>query len=346
MDRICRSLTSAGHDVVLVGRERPHSLALPDRPYRQHRIKCKHEVGKAFYLEYNWRLLRELQQWNFDVINAVDVDTLAAGAMLTRRADKLLVFDAHEWFHMTPEVVDRPLIRGFWKGLARKFAPRADLAYTVAPQLAQKLAADYGRAFHTVRNLPRRRDGATSTPTEKIILYQGMLNPGRGLEVAIAAMDQLPGCQLWLAGSGPEEGALRRCNDRLKNRDRVKFLGFIPPDELPALTERAWIGLNLLEGKAPSYYYSLANKALDYIQAGIPSVQMDFPEYRSIQEEYGCYLLLPELAATPLAQLIRSLSEDPVRYSSIRSANLLAAETLCWEREEQVLLALWASLKK
>ncbi|OAV45915.1 hypothetical protein A3850_013115 [Lewinella sp. 4G2] len=347
MDRICTSLVNAGHQVVLVGRLRKNSRPLPERPYRQHRITCRFDAGKAFYLEYNYKLVRELRHWKYDVVCSVDVDTLAAGAALTRGSQQL-VFDAHEWFHMTPEVVNRSLIRGFWKGLARQLMPFTDLRYTVAPQLAKQLAQEYGYPFGTVRNLPQLAPAAAPyIPLEdqpKIILYQGMLNPGRGLETAIIAMDLLEDCVLWIAGSGPEEDQLQALAVTLKHPDRVKFLGFIPPDELPELTRRAWLGINLLANSSPSYYYSLANKALDYVQAGLPSVQMDFPEYRALADQYGCYLLLEDLVAPDLAKLIQAVADDEAAYNELQRACTEAAPELCWASEEQELLRLWSQL--
>ena len=345
MDRICTTLREAGHDVTLVGRVLLTSPELTARPYRQHRIRCEYHSGKAFYLEYNYRLVRELRQWDYDVICSVDADTLAAGAALTRAPRHRLVFDAHEWFHMTPEVIGRPLIKGFWKGLVKSLIGRTDLRYTVAPELAGKLEEDYGRPFATVRNLPVRRvTPYPAPPDRKIILYQGMLNPGRGLEVAIRAMDELPECELWIAGGGPERAQLQQVRDRLLRPDAVRFLGFVPPEQLPALTDRAWLGLNLLDAVSPSYFYSLANKALDYVQAGLPSVQMRFPEYRAINDEYGCYALLLRLSPKDLAELINALVRHPARYDRLRSGCLRAAEDLCWDKEKELLLDLWGRL--
>ena len=184
MERICTTLRAAGArgDARGAGPYPParHMVA---RPYRQHRIRCTRRSGKGFYVEYNYRLVRELRGWAYDVICSVDADTLAAGAVLTRSSRHKLVFDAHEWFHMTPEVVGRPLIRGFWKGLVRSLIGRTDARYTVAPMLAGKLAEDYGRPFATVRNLPFRRQRREDLPPgRKVILYQGMFEsrPGPG----------------------------------------------------------------------------------------------------------------------------------------------------------------------
>ncbi|THH41531.1 glycosyltransferase family 4 protein [Neolewinella litorea] len=345
MHRICGSLQGAGHSVTLVGRELPDSPALPDRPYHQHRLKCRYLRGKRFYAEYNLRLWRLLRGWEFDVICAADLDTLPAGSWLTRARGKL-VYDAHEWFSETPEVFARPLVRGLWRGLGKALVPHTDARYTVGPELARQLEVEYRMPFAVVRNLPSRVEFPKHENTGGVILYQGMLNPGRGLEVAMAALSDLPGCKLWIVGSGPERQALEALAQRTGVADRVWFAGFRPPHELPEITRNAWLGINLLEASSPSYYFSLANKSLDYVQAGLPSVQMDFPEYRNLQERYHCFSLLPELTAPALAAVIQGLRDNKPAYDRLRHNCELAAEELCWEREEPRLLEIYEGLER
>lgn len=346
MDRICTSLSKAGHEVTLVGRLLLNSKELRERPYKTLRIACNNHHGKAFYLEYNWRLWRTLRNWEFDAIYSVDLDTLVAGWLL-KTNERLLVYDAHEWFSETPEVIHRPATRFVWRTVGKWLVPQTDMRYTVAPMLADKLAAEYGVPFGTVRNLPMRSKLAPAVADEaakKVILYQGMFNPGRGLEVIIEAMQWLPECELLLVGDGPELGALRRCSEAFGVQSQVTFAGFRPPAELPGITRNAWLGLNLLDAISPSYYYSLANKALDYIQAGVPSVQMDFPEYRALEEEFGCYLLLDRLNAKQLADTIRKSLDNPAAYEQLLANCWAAGRELVWEKEEKVLLAQWAAL--
>lgn len=385
MDRICTSLTKAGHDVVLVGRELPTSKPLAVKAYRQHRIFCKNLAGKRFYAEYNYRLWREIRTWEYDVVCSVDLDTLVAGVVLTSSKAHKLVFDAHEWFSETPEVVNRAMIRGVWRGVGRALVPRSDARYTVGPLLAKELEEDYGVPFDTVRNLPlrkppphrRRPQGSSPRATEpppqplpteeglffenasrfggqypgnelsipvtdrKVVLYQGMFNPGRGLMTAISAIADLPDCELWLVGDGPELGALRRCSEKLGCNDRVWFAGFRPPEELPAITARAWLGLNLLDAVSPSYYFSLANKAFDYLQAGVPSVQMAFPEYVALDEKYKCFVLIDRLEPVRLGITIDRLLSNPAEYEALVGGCKRAAEELVWELEEERLLEVW-----
>ena len=344
MHRICSTLQGAGFEVTLVGRLLPGSPALPYTTYRTHRIRCRARAGKRFYIEYNWRLYRYLRTRPSEVICAVDLDTLLP-ATLAAHPGRMVVYDAHEWFSETPEVVRRPLIRGLWRTLGRWLVPKASLRYTVGFTLAEQLEQDYGVPFSVIRNLPVYSVNTFKENSGGVLLYQGMLNPGRGIDVAIRALAYVPNCTLWIIGSGPEEDALRQLTLELDLPERVWFAGFRPPAELPALTGQAWLGLNLLEHSSPSYYYSLANKSLDYIQAGLPSIQMDFPEYRLIQDRYDVFQLLATLSPPALAAQIQQLLDRPDRYATLRANCRRAATELCWEREAPKLIALYESLR-
>lgn len=179
-------------------------------------------------------------------------------------------------------------------------------------------------------------------PGDQILLYQGALNLGRGLECCLEAMTLLPDhMKLWLVGEGDLSEALRTQAKDLKLENRVHFLGFRPPTELPAITQKAHLGLNLLENKGLSYYYSLANKCFDYIQADLPAIHMDFPEYRALYEQNPTFLLLPELDATLLATRVQDILSDTQAYQTMQEACRAAAQVWNWEIEEEALLSIY-----
>ncbi|PHI20251.1 glycosyltransferase [Lewinellaceae bacterium SD302] len=356
MDRICRSLLSAGHEVWLIGREKNDSPPLLDRPYHQVRLPMNRQSGKGFYAEYNYKLWHYLRARRWDVINAVDLDTILPAYLAARYCRARLVYDAHEFFSETPEVVNRPLIRKAWQIIGKWLVPKADLCYTVGPELAKILADEYGVNFGVVRNTPEKLENRKtdlskneksdiSDYPKKIILYQGMLNAGRGLFPATEALRLLPeNYVLWLVGNGDLEEKLKDGNKDLIDQGRLVFHGFVPGDRLAEFTNQAWLGLNLLDAISPSYYYSLANKCFDYIQCGLPSVQMAFPEYEALNKEYHCFVTMDRLESARLSIVIAHLGENPEKYARLRKGCLRAAEVLTWENEEKELLRLWQSI--
>jgi len=349
MQRIAHALSASGYEVWLIGRQLSYSPPLPPTPFRQVRLRCHYHKGKKFYIEYNWRLWRFLSCKSWHCIAAADLDTLLPAYWVTRAQCIPLVFDAHEHFVEVPELVRRPWIRWLWDQMGKRLIPKAQLAYTVGPALAQILHQHYGRPFEVVRNVPELdthglvRSAQLHPPY--VILYQGALNEGRGLETAIDAMALLPPeFELWLVGEGDLSTALRQRAAQSIARQRIRFLGKRTPVQLRQLTPRAWVGLNLLENKGISYYYSLANKAFDYLHAGVPAVHMDFPEYRHLVQQWGIGILLEQLDKHVLSQQLQLLAHQPERWQQLRANCLTARQHLHWQKEATRLRHIFAHL--
>lgn len=347
MRRICQAYGEMGHTVLLYGRELADSSPIMPQPFHQYRFSCYFRKGKLFYLEFNLRLLLRLLRTRPTAIWAADLDTLAASSLAAWLTGALLVYDAHEYFTETPELEGRPVTRKIWEILARWAIPGAHFAVTVSETLAKILQVRYHRPFVTVRNVPITKEqepGRVKKLNPLVVLYQGVLNTGRGLETAISAMHELPDFQLWLAGEGDLSEVLRRQVKRENLEGRVRFLGKLLPEELAKTTPQAFVGINLLDGDSKSYYYSLANKAFDYVQARVPSVHMDFPEYRRLNEQWECFALLPELSSEAIAGTIRYLLENPAYYQQLCHNCAEAAREWNWEKEKMALPQLFPPL--
>jgi len=349
MIRICTTLSEAGYEVLLVGRRRNNSRPVRAEAFQQKRLACFFDAGKLFYLEYNLRLLFFLLFARFQLVCAVDLDTLLPAYIVCKLRRKACVYDAHEYFTEVPEVNRRPMVKKVWEMLADFLIPKVKYAYTVGGCLAEALEKRYGTKFEVIRNMPFQRKTPSSlsvTDAPKIILYQGALNEGRGLEAAIIAMHEIDGAVLWLAGEGDLSEKLRKLVKQERLDNKVTFLGYLPPHKLQELTPKAYIGLNLLENKGLSYYYSLANKAFDYIQAGVPSIHMAFPEYEWLNQEYETYLLLPELSPEQISKAIKELLNNPQQYKRLQQNCQNAAKKLHWEAEAEKLSRYYHSISQ
>lgn len=346
MIRICTALQENGYQITLVGRILTDSKALTKHAFRQKRLSCFFNKGKLFYLEYNLRLFFFLLFRPWDAVNAIDLDTLLAATAVAKIKGNKIIYDAHEYFTEVPELAGRKRSKAIWEWLAKTCIPRADACYTVGEALRQILEQRYQKTFALVRNLPsyKAQSSFPEKDTAKIILYQGALNKGRGIETAIKAIKMLPDCQLWLAGEGDLSQSLRALSSSQNTQTQVKFLGKIDPSQLQAITAKAWIGLNLLENNSLNYYYSLANKFFDYMQAAVPSINMNFPEYQALISKYPTGLLLEELSPESLASAIQKLMQNPSEYEALVQASLEAKERYHWEAEQANLLAVYNAL--
>lgn len=344
MQRICTSMTSAGYQVELVGRILPTSAALDAAPYQQTRLSCLFTKGKLFYLEYNIRLFLYLLFHQADIICAIDLDTILACFYAAKLRQARIVYDAHEYFPEVPEVVRRPRIKALWQWIERNYVPRVDAVYTTTESISDTFARAYNIQVSTVRNLPLALSSKTlPAPSSPYLLYQGSLNEGRGLEHLIEAMADID-MPLWLVGEGDLSDTLRAQVKKAGLEHKVVFKGYIKPAALKELTAQAYIGINLLENKGLSYYYSLANKYLDYIQAAVPQVSIDFPEYRRINDTYHIALLVENVEKNTIKTAIERLIKDKEFYTELKENCLVCRVELTWEKEAEKLIAVYERL--
>ncbi|WNJ20382.1 glycosyltransferase family 4 protein [Pontibacter sp. G13] len=345
LHRFASTLQDSGWEVTVVGRKLPYSKPLPKRPYSAIRLQLSVNKGKLFYLMFNLRLLWLLIKHRPDIIHANDLDTLLAGSLAARWTGAKLVYDSHEYFTEVPELIHRPTSRKVWLWLERRLFPKADVVLTVNDTLADIYAKLYQREVLSVRNVPFRRE-LTPQAGESILIYQGALNVGRGIELMIKAMKWLPNYRLWIIGRGDMGAKLRTLTEAQGLDGRVEFKGFVAPADLPKLTTQAKIGFSLEENLGANYRVASPNKVYDYIQDGVPIIVSDLPVMSALVQEHQVGKILPEDQRKPdrLASLIKSIAESEDAYRQLQANCRVAATKLNWETESQKLLNIYRHL--
>ncbi len=346
MHRICSSLEKMGYDVLLIGRTDKADLKLLDLPFGQKRINVIFQKGFLFYAEYNLKLLWFLLFQKFDIVYSVDLDSLMPGSLVKMIRNKRLVFDAHEYFTETPELTNRPFVKFVWTSLGKRLVKNADRCISVNESLCKLFESKYNNKFVSIYNSPSINETEiVGVESEKpYILYQGMLNKGRGLEALILSMEKITAVDLLMIGEGDLSIELRELASFSIAVDRIKFLGWLSPNEIQSYTNSAKLGINLLDGSSKSYQYSLANKFFDYMHADVPSINMDFPEYKKIIDEYQIGLLLKNLEPLLIANRINTLLGDEKLFEKMKSNCSLAKKEFNWEKEESKLTKIFDAL--
>lgn len=88
--------------------------------------------------------------------------------------------------------------------------------------------------FVDARRLPPASRAEQDTPEDApLLLCLGRLHRNKGFDVAVAALAEIPGAWLWIAGEGPERSALEDQARSCGAAERVRFLGW--RDDVPAL---------------------------------------------------------------------------------------------------------------
>jgi glycosyltransferase involved in cell wall biosynthesis len=295
------------------------------------------------------RLFFFLWRSKFDIACACDLDTALAVRLASWIKMKKTVYDAHEYFSEVPELKDRPAVKSIWKWIGKITIPGFDVRYTVGQELASLMGKTYGVHFDIIRNIapsPLQQNASSfNRTTEKILLYQGALNVGRGLEACVEAMMHLPDWQFWLAGEGDITEKLKLLSKDKGVSERVRFLGWVKPDDLPQLMRKARLSINLREEGSLNDYYSLPNKFFDAIHAGLPSINMRYPEYKAICQTYPCAILIDEVDVVKIVDAVQCIDGDETLYTKMVDACHQAAKEYTWDNEVKKLVEIYERIR-
>lgn len=343
LGRVAKLLTEHGFEVSCIGRSLPGSPELKGKPYKHIRFRMLFTRGALFYASYNLRLFFTLvfaKKPGLFISN--DLDTLPANFMAARLRRVPLIYDSHELFTQVPELLDRKTVQRFWKWIEYLMLPKLEHAVTVNYSIATIYRRLYGTRFRVVRNVPERLDidQRTGNPEgQQLIIYQGSLNVGRGLELIIDAMQYLPEVKLLVAGTGDLAGELRKRVAHKQLEDRVEFTGRVLPEDLTLLTMRADLGVSLEEDLGLNYRYALPNKIFDYIQCRVPVLCSALPEMSRIVDSYGVGISTRERDPEKVAGIVRYMLKERASGAWMSALEKAALE-LCWENESKVYLEL------
>jgi glycosyltransferase involved in cell wall biosynthesis len=349
----CLALQKCGYAVVLVGRQLRNSPEMPPRPYSTVRMRLLFEKGPLFYAEFNTRLFLWLLFSRFQLLVSNDLDTLLPVFLLSRLRRIPMVFDSHEYFTETPELVHRPAVQRVWKSIERFVLSRIDRMITVNDSIAGLFEKEYGIKTYVIRNIPPRwqpdRQKSRSElglPEDRpLLILQGSgINIQRGAEELVETMKQLNEFTLIIIGGGDVIEHLKVLARKYGAEERIIFLPRMPYDQMMHFTAAADLGFTLDKDTNLNYRLSLPNKLFDYIQAGTPVVASNLPEVSNIVLSYVVGCIAESHSPDYLASLIRNALNDKASLEEwVKNCSFAAAE-LCWENEEQKLLSIYESV--
>ncbi len=339
MLRTCSSLSQRGWRVLFLGRTSKDSIAINVSEFECKRVKCHFNSGAFFYGEILIRFVNVLRKISFRRILCADIDTIGVLRFIKTR-DKRVYFDAHELFTEVPELKGQWLKQKIWLSWARWHMTRVDVAWTVGSSLSKILSERYNRSFAVIHNVPwsvKMNQKTTSDSRILSLVYIGVLNPNRGLDLLIAVVRRLSHIRLTIIGGGVEETYLQTLSQEC---NRIKIVGQVAPEAIYAYLNKSDVGINLLDGTSLNYFYSLANKVFDYFQAGLPVLCMSFPEYIRLADDFDCMYFVDEYSERSIeAALLLIDKHDPQWQKKTREA-LRARAHFTWEKEAEKLLLL------
>ncbi|WP_033922683.1 glycosyltransferase [Sphingomonas sp. 37zxx] len=216
--------------------------------------------------------------------------------------------------------------------LAVSEAMRADL-------IAMGVPAEKVRVHHTgvdqLRFAPIERVAAKARlgVTGPLVVAVGALIPRKGHGIVIDAVARLAGVSLLIAGDGPERAALQARIDAAGIGDRVRLLGSVPHDDLPAL-------LGAADAMAlASSSEGLANAWVEALASGTPIVITDAGGAAEVVDRPAAGRIVARTVEGFADGIAAMLAEAP-DVGAVRAA----AARFTWERNAEALRAHLAGL--
>jgi glycosyltransferase involved in cell wall biosynthesis len=285
------------------------------------------------------------------IIHAHDVNTLLSAWIAAGLTRAPLVYDAHE---ISTDREGYASFRNIVGWLEKRLMPRAAATITTTDARAAFFARAYGIDRPVVlQNRPRFSAAARTDRIRSelglreawpIVLYQGGLQKGRGLEMLVEAAAVVENAYFVFLGGGRLTSKLRDMVSKSGLEQRVHFIETVSLSELPSYTASADIGVQPIENTCLNHFTTDSNKLFEYMMGGLPVVASNLPEIRKIVSKYDFGLLVPPGDADALNAAIGELAADKkLRERLARNASA-AATLVNWEEQEYKLVGLYRDI--
>lgn len=322
------------------------------------------------YLQSNIDLYNELDKKKYDVYHCHDTNTWPIGYIYSKKNSAKLICETHEYFpdYICKEWHEDIFKYEFTKILVKargEYIRYADKVVCVSIPMAKQLKLDFElkeipeviyntRPISIVDELDRLRkinlrEIYNIKKEEKILLFQGLVEPSRGLDVAINIMKYIENAKLIIAG-GDRAGyicELKTLAKRLEVEKNIIFTGYMPSEELLNYSNHAdflvYFGKNIVKNME----LTIPNKFFDYIMVNKPIISSNLCSLKEIIEEHniGIVLDIEKESFSDMAISINNLILDNQKQEIIKSNMNKLRENICWEKEELKLFKMYSELE-
>ncbi|GGO76377.1 glycosyltransferase [Nonomuraea cavernae] len=174
-----------------------------------------------------------------------------------------------------------------------------------------------------------RPDGPVAARSSRPrVLSIGRQVPRKGVDTIVQAMRRLPGAELLIAGGrrdGEEAARLRGLAARHGLGDRVRLMGSVPREQVPALMRSADVVVTV------PWYEPFGMVAIEAMACGVPVVASAVGGH--LDTVAGCGLLVPPRRPRALARALEDVLGHPDRRRALGAAGLRRArERYGWPR--------------
>lgn len=371
VEKVCLTLTAAGHDVHIVARNR---AGAPEREHRPeatvHRMprwrrarRLDDALGFPAFFNPRWvgHLERTVQALQPDVIIARDLPLCPTAIQVGRRSGVPVIQDMAEHYPaMIREIYEvgrqRPIdyvVRNprVVEAVERYCIRHCERTIVVVEEMRDRLIS-LGvpvRRIDVVSNTPPvartrvARPPAREPDAPLRLVYLGIMEIPRGIEdlVAAAALLQRNGVrvQVDLVGTGRDLAMFEEQARALGvHGASVRFHGYVSSHER-ALSVIADADIGVLPHRRCAHWdHTIPNKLFDYMAVGLPVITSDARPFARIVQEADCGEVCASRDPEDLARAIMKLRDPARRERHGENGRRAVRQQYNWEHDTETLL--------
>lgn len=344
----CVSLAEAGYDVTLIVADATDEVCkdikIVSVPPSKGRIK-------RILITSN-RIFNKALEINADIYHLHDPELIPVGLKL-KKQNKKVIFDSHEDY--CANIKEKPYLPtlcgkfiSFLYRLYEKYSlGKFDAIVSVTPHLTDRLntinshtfqITNYKRINNINNNESRKREYASNN---QVVSFVGPICSQWCIREIIDSISD----DINFILAGPAKSPYFENLKTLRNWDKVKYLGILPPQKVEEIYKSSRLGFALLR-------YSLAvgnnigtlgnTKLFEIMGAGIPVVCTDFILWKEIISKYKCGICINPNNTNELKEAINYILTHPKEAKEMGENGKRAIETeYNWESQEKILLQMY-----
>uniref|UniRef100_UPI003BA294C0 glycosyltransferase n=1 Tax=Aeromonas jandaei TaxID=650 RepID=UPI003BA294C0 len=295
------------------------------------------------FIEFMFKSLLVVRVERAEVVNIHTLALLPLGWLLKKLFKINLVYDAHEL------ETEKNGLYGIRKWISKHiesiFIHSCDLIVVVGDNIADWYANKYKiERPIVIKNAPRFsskrsknlfRESLGILPEQKILLYQGSLVKGRGVQLILDSFKIRTDDSVIVIFMGYGD-LVAEIELAAKQYQNIFYFPAVPPSVVLDYTASADIGISLIEKTCLSYYFCMPNKLFEYAMVGLPVIVSNMKEMADavLSGDFG--IILPENSIEAINSAVDGLVYRDISRLSENAQNFAKAHS--WEQQEVVMI--------
>ena len=301
-------------------------------------------------IEFTFVILRYVKKHHGRIVTIHSLVQLPIAFLVKLIFRVKIIYDAHELETETTQL--KGARKQLSKIIERVFIKFVDHVFVASPSILRWYEDNYklGDRVSVLMNIHKRKNALgrgqlhqslNINPQQKIILYQGALINGRGIEQLISSFIAMNDDQFSLVfmGYGRLEPFI------VEQAEKHPNLFHHPAVEQSVLgnyTKSAFCGVCYVKNGSLNDDLCLPNKFFEYLYAGVPAIASYSPDMKDILDKYKIGVVIDHLNGQELSAALDEIIKLKDKHFTTRIAHL--NEVYNWDLQEQNIIKLYKKL--